>query len=37
MTLFLAAALAIRSWIAGDLLLFAYWAAVTIYWWTRRK
>ena len=37
MTLILAAALAIRSGIAGDVLLFAYWAAVTIYWWTRRK
>lgn len=36
MTLILAAALAIRSWVAGDFLLFLYWAAVTLYWWKRR-
>ena len=36
MMLFLATALAIRSWVAGDALLTAYWIAVTVYWLRRR-
>lgn len=36
MTLILAATLAIRSGIAGDALLTAYWIAVTVYWIRRR-
>ena len=36
MLIILACALAIRSGIAGDALLTAYWIAVTVYWLRRR-